>query len=220
MPFDLIIWDCDGCLVDSEVISCGVGAQILTDWGYPISTRENIDRFAGKGDSEVKKIIEEETGRPCDIARRPEKKQALLAAFEKDLKPTDGLMDILDGLQAPQCIASGSGFDHLACALRVTGLSQRFENKIFSSSQVPHGKPAPDVFLFAAAQMETTPEKCLVIEDSVFGIQAAKAAGMTVFAYLGGSHVNDAWRTRIEAEAPHVIFDDMRQLPSLIEAYA
>lgn len=219
MPFDLIIWDCDGCLIDSELIACGYGVQMMTAWGLPITLEEFLDRFTGCSSQQVSKFAEEQTGRPYREYEREDYLPKLKNAFSLSLKATAHVEETIRVLACKHCIASGSERARVEHSLIVTNLMPLFEGKIFTSSQVAHGKPAPDVFLFAAEHMKTPPVQSLVIEDSVNGIRAAKAAGMAVFAYLGGSHVNDKWRERVAAEKPDAMFDDMTQLPELIEGY-
>lgn len=216
--FELIIWDCDGCLVDSELIACSVPAAIATAYGFPITTQEYLDRFAGQ--TAGTGIAELARANGCDAlgeAYEKEVYQATLDGLTQGLKPIAGLADVLRRLTVPMCVASGSAVERNRHSLSLVGLLPFFDGHIYSSSQVAQGKPAPDIFLFAAAQMGADPARCLVIEDSVHGVRAAKAAGMTVFAYMGGSHVNAHWRERIAAEEPDIIFDDYAQLLPLMQ---
>lgn len=219
MSPDLLIWDCDGCLVDSEVLACAVAAQCLTAIGYPLTGQEYVNRFAGQTMAATLAALESETGKPfADRFSLESFRHQVLALFETSLKPTPHVTEILPLLALPMCIASGSSLKRNARALALTGLDVYFdEGTLFSAEQVAHSKPAPDVFLFAAEQMKAASEKCLVIEDSVTGITAAKAAGMTVLAYLGGAHVSAVWRESVKAAQPHAMFDDMRALPDLIK---
>lgn len=188
--------------------------------GCPITTEDYIERFAGKSAGNGVSDLADESGyEQLDAAFHEKVYHETLRGFTDHLKPIEGLDAVLSSLPVPMCIASGSSVERNRHALTIVGLLPFFDRRIFSSSQVAQGKPAPDVFLFAARQMGVEPARCLVIEDSVHGVQAAKAAGMTVFAFLGGSHVSAAWRTRIETEKPDLIFDDMAQLPRMIEGY-
>lgn len=221
MPFDLLIWDCDGCLVDSEVIACAVVAERLTSLGYPLTGPDYALRFAGKTTDYAVDEIERETGQSfADRFSYLECRAKILEAFETHLTPTAGVHEALSQLDLPMCIASGSGVERNTKALRLTNLLPFFEGRIFSSSQVPNGKPAPDVFLFAADQMKADPSRCLVIEDSVYGVQAAQAAGMKVFGYMGGGHVTEKWRESVLAACPDLLFDDMQVLPDLVASFA
>ncbi|HBM91153.1 MAG TPA: hydrolase [Rhodospirillaceae bacterium] len=220
MSFDLIIWDCDGCLVDSEVLACGVVAQQLTEIGYPITLESYIARFAGHTMDFVLPVISEETGKDfVSLFSYKKKDAACFDAFAESLQPTRGVKEALSLLKQPMCVASGSGIERNVMALKKCEILSFFEERIFSSWQVKNPKPAPDVFLYAAEQMNVSPDQCLVIEDSVVGITAAKAAGMTVFGYMGGSHVSPAWRERAEKAGPHLLFDDMQELPELVTRF-
>lgn len=219
MPFDLIIWDCDGCLVDSELLACGVAVEIWAELGYSVTAQQYVERHAGKSQVANIREIEEETGRSF-VDRFPygEKKRRREKAFEEKLQTAPHLTEALDKIDIPMCVASGSAPERLYHCLKVVHLFERFEGRIFSAVQVPNGKPAPDLFLFAAKQMRVAPEKCLVIEDAVSGVLAGKAAGMTVFGYMGGCHVTESWRARVKEAGADLLFDDMRELPGLVAA--
>jgi HAD superfamily hydrolase (TIGR01509 family) len=217
MSFELVIWDCDGCLIDSEPLSCDVMAVLFTRLGYPITAQKYAERFAGKSHASNIREIEEETGQPfAALFPYDEEKQNREKAFEENLKTIPYIDVALDRIALPQCIASGSAPDRLFHSLKVAKLYNRFEGRIFSAVQVKKGKPAPDIFLFAAEKMGVAPEKCLVIEDGTAGVQGAKAAGMTVFGYMGGSHITDEWRVRVLRAGADLLFDDMRQLSGLM----
>lgn len=214
MTCDLIIWDCDGCLIDSEMIACAVSAEALSRLGYKISTQDYITRFAGKGRMETLQIISDETGKdfaaifPVDEVNYQRKQR-----FEAELKPVTGIFEALDVLaHVPMCIASGSEPERLEHSLSLTGLYERFSPHVFSASMVAKGKPAPDLFLHAAEQMEANPQKCLVIEDSPLGVQGAKAAGMQVWGFTGASHGSPGLHKRLEEAGAHHVFGDMRAL--------
>lgn len=218
---DCLIWDCDGCLIDSEILACSVSADLLGSMGYNITPQDYIDRFAGKGIRHTLQLIEQETGRTFlkhfPFEQLHTKREKL---FKQSLKPIDGVKDILHDIDLPMCIASGSEFDRLNLTLSITNLKPKFTDRIFSAEQVQHGKPAPDLFLFAAAQMNISPTSCLVIEDSVSGIKAAKSAGMPVFGFIGASHATPQWKQKIQEIEPTLIFDNMRDLPKLIKDYS
>jgi len=216
MAFDLIIWDCDGCLIDSEMIACQVAAEMWTELGYPVTARQYVERFAGGNQAANIAIIEKETGLSfADVYPYEEKQRRREKAFEEGLKPLPYVREAVEALSVPQCVASGSMPERLYHALKVVGLYERFEGRIFSAEQVEHGKPAPDLFLFAAETMKVQPSRCLVIEDSPAGIMAGKAAGMTVYGYMGGSHVDEAWQERARQAGADLLFDDMRELKGL-----
>ena len=184
----LIIFDCDGVLIDSEVIACRLLAEALAREGYPISPQETTSRFAGISSRAILQQVERELGRPLSADFEAVSRQHLHTTFERELRAVAGIHAALDAIDIPVCVASGSAPDRLEVSLRVTGLSARFGQNVFSAVTVGRGKPAPDLFLFASRQMGTEPERCLVIEDSIPGVQAAVAAGMFVLGFCGASH--------------------------------
>jgi HAD superfamily hydrolase (TIGR01509 family) len=207
--FELVIFDCDGVLVDSERISTRIDVEVLAELGWPITQDEVIERFVGKTDAAMRQEVEEYLGRPLTeewdgFASR------YSDAFAAELAPVDGVVDALDQIDAPTCVASSGTPQSIELKLRLTGLWERFEGRIFSAADVEHGKPAPDLFLHAAAQMGVDPAACAVIEDSPFGVQAADAAGMRSFGYAGGIMSPERLRSA------DVVFDDMRELPGLL----
>lgn len=214
--FDLIIFDCDGVLVDSEVISCRIHADVLTRYGYPISAEEVHQRFLGRTAHDATVEIERELGRPLGETYDLERRTTLLAALADTVEAIPHLHDALDAIDARMCVASSAVHEKIFTTLSRTGLYERFAPNIFSGSQVSHGKPAPDLFLFAARQMTALPRQCLVIEDSVPGVTGALAAGMTVLGFHGGSHCRPGDAEALRAAGAAVTFDDMRQLPGLI----
>jgi HAD superfamily hydrolase (TIGR01509 family) len=214
--FDLVIFDCDGVLVDSEVISCRTHAQMLTRHGYPISTEQVHDRFLGRSSREARLEIERELGRSLpddlDIHLRAE----LNRSFTESLQAIPGIAPALDGLAQAVCVASSGSPERIRTSLTLVGLYDRFAPNVFSALQVENGKPAPDLFLFAAAQMKVPAERCLVVEDSVPGVRAARAAGMAVLGFHGGSHCRPATAAALREAGAATTFGDMRQLPDLI----
>jgi HAD superfamily hydrolase (TIGR01509 family) len=207
--FELVIFDCDGVLVDSERIATRIDVEVLTELGWPITQEEVIERFVGKTDAAMRQEVEEYLGRALTeewdgFASR------YSDAFAAELEPVDGVVDALDRIDAATCVASSGTPESIELKLRLTGLWERFEGRIFSAADVEHGKPAPDLFLHAAARMGVDPPACAVIEDSPFGVQAARAAGMRSFGYAGG--FMSAERLRLA----DVVFDDMRELPGLL----
>ncbi len=214
--FDLIIFDCDGVLVDSEVISCRVHADVLTRHGYPISAEQVRQRFLGRTTHDATVEIERQLGRPLGETYDLERQTALLAALADKVEAIPHVHDALDAIDARICVASSSAHDKIFTTLSRTRLYQRFAPNIFSGTQVSHGKPAPDLFLFAAGQMAALPGRSVVIEDSIPGVTGALAAGMTVLGFHGGSHCRPGDGEALRAAGAAVTFDDMRQLPGLI----
>jgi len=214
--FDLVIFDCDGVLVDSEVISCRVHADVLTRHGYPITAEQVRARFLGRTAQDAVAEVERELGRQLAETYDLERRTTLLAALADAVEAIPHLADALDAIDTPMCVASSAAHEKIFTTLSRTGLYQRFAPHIFSGSQGSNGKPAPDLFLFAAKQMAALPRRCVVIEDSVPGVTGALAAGMTVLGFHGGSHCRPGDDNAFRATGVAVTFDDMRQLPDLI----
>ena len=196
-------------LVDSERIATRIDVEVLGELGWPTTQDEVIERFVGKTDAAMQREVEEYLGRSVSddwerFARRYHD------AFAAELQPVDGIFEALDAIEHPTCVASSGRPESIEAKLRLTGLWERFDGRISSAADVEHGKPAPDLFLHAARTMGVAPARCAVVEDSPFGVQAARAAGMRSFAYVGG--VVPAERLR-DAD---VVFDDMRRLPLLL----
>ncbi|WP_063685824.1 HAD family hydrolase [Bradyrhizobium stylosanthis] len=216
MPIDLIIFDCDGVLVDSEVISCRAHANALTRHGYPITSEQVSRRFLGRSTKQANLEIETELGRTLPEAYHGDLQDELFRSFEADLEAIRGIHDVLDVVTQAVCVASSGSHQRMQVSLGSTGLHERLAPNIFSSSQVKNGKPAPDLFLFAANQMGVPPERCVVIEDSLAGIAGARAAGMTVFGFCGGSHCGDGHAETLRQAGANLTFADMHQLPELV----
>ncbi len=213
--FDLIIFDCDGVLVDSERIAARLDSQILTELGWPISEAEVIERFMGKSHQYFVSQVEAQLGLRLPADWEVPFQQRFHDAWTSELKTVPGLVEALDVImQRPglaTCVASSGGHDKMRVTLGATGLYPRFAGRIFSATEVEHGKPAPDLFLYAAARMGIEPRRCAVVEDSRFGVEAGRAAKMHVFAYAGGLLPRSA------LEGPGTtVFDDMAQLPRLL----
>ncbi|WP_265937399.1 HAD-IA family hydrolase [Siculibacillus lacustris] len=183
-----MIFDCDGVLVDSEVLSLDCLGAHLARIGWTIDAAEIAERFLGRSFATVAEDYRDATGRalPDDFAATFH--AALRERFEAALLPIADIDAVLAGLAVPFCLASSSAPERIRLSLRLTGLDRRFEGRIFDASMVRRGKPFPDLFLHAAKAMATPPARCLVIEDSPSGIAAAKAAGMTAWGFVGGSH--------------------------------
>ncbi|MCX4800859.1 HAD family hydrolase [Streptomyces sp. NBC_01214] len=211
-PIELVIFDCDGVLVDSERIAVRVDALVLAELGWNLTEAEIVDRFMGRSSQSMTEEIEAHLGHSLPADWEEEFRPLYRDALAAELTPVPGIVDALDALTGlPTCVASSGSHDKMRFTLGITGLHQRFEGRIFSATEVEHGKPAPDLFLHAAQQMGVAPEACAVVEDSQYGLQAARAAGMRAFAYAGG--MTPAHRL----EGPDtVIFDDMGKLPDLL----
>jgi HAD superfamily hydrolase (TIGR01509 family) len=210
---DLIIFDCDGVLVDSERLSIRIDAVYLDRLGWPMPTEEIVERWVGRSDADMRAEIEEHIGGPIPPEIDEEFDRVYRETFERELAAVDGIREALDVITTPRCVASSGKHDNIRRNLALTGLTAYFGERIFSATDVEHGKPAPDLFLFAAASLGAEPSRCAVVEDSVDGVEAALAAGMLPFAYAGG--VTPADRL---ARPGAVVFRDMRELPGLLEA--
>ena len=189
---DLVIFDCDGVLIDSEAISARMLVAELAGRGVAIDLDYVRRHFLGRSYPVVLKQIRRDFG--LDLPRDFEAgyRARLLAAFERELTVMPGVEAVLDALGPPAWLATSSSAARLARSLEIAGLAARFEGRVTTASEVAHGKPAPDLFLHAAAQAGAVPPRCLVIEDSLMGIAAARAAGMAVWHFTGGSHQRDA----------------------------
>ena len=187
-PFDLVIFDCDGVLVDSEIISASTLADNLTRIGFPVDLDYVNEHYLGRSFDVIRADYLRRTGRPLPQEFADAWYADLFAAFRLDLKPIAGVADVLRRLTIPKCVASSSAPARLALSLEVTGLASLCGADVFDASMVSRGKPAPDLFLYCARRMGAVPGRTLVVEDSVTGIAAAVAAGMTAWGFVGGSH--------------------------------
>lgn len=211
-PIDLVIFDCDGVLVDSERLAVRVEAELLTSLGWDLSEADILERFVGRSDAYIQGQIELNLGRAVpewdDMYR-----SSLREAFLSELEAVDGIVAALDELTIPTCVASSGTHEKLRMTLGLTGLFERFEGRIYSTTEVANGKPAPDLFLHAAARHNVAPANCLVVEDSRSGVEAARSAGMRSLGYAGGL-TPSSW-----LEGPStVVFDDMSNLVKLIDS--
>lgn len=208
----LLIFDCDGVLVDSEALACRVDAQVLTALGVPYTADEIARQFVGVSLKDQIARIEADRGckLPEDFGERLNR--TLFGRFETELKPISGIRDAILALPYPRCVASSSLPDRIALSLRITGLADLFDH-IFSAAEVPHGKPAPDLFLHAAKRMGAEPVDCLVIEDSVAGVRAARAAGMRVIGFTGGGHCGPEHGERLREAGADIVIARMTDLP-------
>lgn len=207
---DLVIFDCDGVLVDSEKLSIEVDRRVLADLGWSLSHDEILHRFVGRSSAHFRAEVEAHRGRPLPDDWEAPYQPWYLDAFARELTAVDGVEAALDEITTATCVASGGAHAKIRRTLGQTGLLPRFDGRIFSADDVANGKPAPDLFLHAAERLGVSPERCVVVEDSRFGVQAARAAGMRVLGYAGGLTPAD-WLEREGA----IVFTDMRDLPEL-----
>ena len=181
---ELVIFDCDGVLVDSERLAVRTEATILSKLGWELSESEIVERFVGRSAQYMHGEIERALGREVDWENEFESRYRQV--FERELVAVDGVAEVLDQIKVAKCVASSGTHEKIRFSLGLTDLLDRFGDRIFSVDDVAHGKPAPDVFLYAAEQMGFEPDECAVVEDSVSGVVAGLAAGMQVYAFAGG----------------------------------
>ena len=213
MNFDLIIFDCDGVLVDSEPIANRILAESLQETGFPVSYATCVRDYVGLSLGSCFALIEEQFGKPVPDGFENKLQRRTFAAFENELRAIEGIdaaVDAIRGAGARVCVASSGDHEKMQVTLGITGLWELFAPDIFSATEVARGKPHPDLFLHAAERMGVMPQACAVIEDSPYGIRAAKAAGMTAFGYVGGELAK-----ALSAEGA-VEFDHMERLPQLL----
>jgi HAD superfamily hydrolase (TIGR01509 family) len=209
--FDLIIFDCDGVLVDSEPITNRVFRDMLRELGAAVTLDDMHQRFLGYSMAHCLGVAREVLGRdvPADFEDRY--RERTTAALVAEVQPVPGIEAVLDALALPSCVASSGDHRKMRTTLGLTGLLPRFEGRLFSVTQVARGKPAPDVFLFAAEQMGAAPERTAVVEDTPVGVTAGRAAAMTVFGYAGRTPAH-----RLSEAGASAVFSRMSELPGLL----
>lgn len=215
----LVIFDCDGVLIDSEIIAARAQSRALAEHGIAITPQEAARRFAGIPDADMWQTLQDENARalPADFPRQYADR--LQDTFRQELRALPGVRETLAALRQrgmAYCVASSSTPPKLEAALKLVGLWEEFAPNVFSTAQVAHGKPAPDVFLFAARQMRTAILECVVVEDSVPGVRAACAARMRAVGYIGASHNGPDQRKRLLDEGAFEVIDDLRRLSEII----
>jgi HAD superfamily hydrolase (TIGR01509 family) len=209
----LVIFDCDGVLVDSEPIAMRILLETLREEGLRLDTDTGYDRLLGRSLGDTRRLLARDFDLTLDDTVFARMRQRLHTAFRAELRAAPGVPEAIGHIGTPFCVASSSQPERIRLSLEVTGLLPDFEGRIFSASMVARGKPAPDLFMHAAREMGFAPAECLVVEDSPAGIRAAMSGGMQVVAFLGGSHARrPGYRDRIVALQPHRIIEDMRDL--------
>jgi HAD superfamily hydrolase (TIGR01509 family) len=213
-----LIFDCDGVLVDSELIAHRTLHEMLIALGLDMTMEEALRTFAGRSLKDTVVLIEQRLGHAMPAAIGDQYRELLFARFRAELKPVAGVKEALDALPYPRCAASSSSPDRLSLALEVTGLAPLLGQHVYSATQVARGKPAPDLFLFAAKQMGAEPKHCIVIEDSPLGIEAGLSAGMRTIGFAGASHATDELAKRLTAAGAYKVIRAMCDLPPCVEA--
>ncbi|MEV7424694.1 MULTISPECIES: HAD family hydrolase [unclassified Streptomyces] len=213
MRYELVIFDNDGVLVDSEPISNTILAAYLTELGHPTSYEDCLRDYMGAAVHRVHDLVRERTGRALPADFDDVLHARVFAAFERELRPVEGAVAVVEKLAAdgvPYCVASSGSHERIRVGHRKTGLDRLFEDRvIFSAQDVGRGKPAPDLFLHAAERMGVAPERCVVVEDSPHGVAAARAAGMDVYAFTAMTPVE-----KLSDATGH--FAGMAELPGLL----
>jgi HAD superfamily hydrolase (TIGR01509 family) len=210
-PVDLVILDCDGVLVDTEPLAIRVVSGILREEGWNVSEEELIERYVGRSTAFMIADLPERLGRPLGFDWASRHDPPFRAAVLAELQPVPGVIEALDLIDVPTCVASSGSHERMRLTLGTTGLYDRFKGRIFSGDEVERGKPAPDLFLHAAVAMGAKPGRCIVVEDARPGVEAARAAGMRSLGYIGGL----AKREWLEGPGT-TVFEDMAELPGLI----
>lgn len=207
----LVIFDCDGVLVDSEPVANRTLGEMLRELGLDLTQEQIFQNFVGYSMPHVMREIEGMLGRPPPENFLRDLQARTFAAFRTELQAMPGIEDALDRLGVPFCVASSGDHEKMRTTLGITGLWPRFAGRIFSITQVARGKPAPDVYLFAARQLGAEPSACVVVEDTPPGVQAGVAAGMTVFGFCAHTP-----KDKLEAAGAQRTFDDLRVLPQML----
>lgn len=213
--YQLVIFDCDGVLVDSERITNTVFAEMLNELGLAVTLADMFEQFVGLSMAQCLERVAQMLGRPAPSDFEAAYRVRTRVALQHRLLPVAGIEAALDAISLPYCVASSGDHDKMRTTLGITGLWARFEGKLFSVTEVANPKPAPDVFLHAAQRFSVAPARCVVIEDTPTGVAAGVAAGMTVFGYAALTPPH-----RLRAAGAHHLFDDMRALPGLLAAGA
>ena len=213
----LLIFDCDGVLVDSEHLACAALADVMTTLGHAMTVDEAMRAFAGRSLKDVLARAERLLSRPIPKDLGEQAAVQLMARFRRELQAVAGVKEAIAALPYRRCVASSSEPGRLTLSLDVTGLSALFGNNVFSAVEVANGKPAPDLFLLAARRLGEDPSSCIVIEDSVLGVEAAGAAGMAAIGFAGASHANQGLAERLAAAGAEWVIHSMANLPAAVE---
>jgi len=220
--FDLTLFDCDGVLVDSEIIAAKVESKLLTEAGYPISVEEMGERFAGMTWKNILLSIEKEVDIPLSASLIDKSEQLLDQRLAREVKAIEGVQYALSRIAGPRCICSNSSSQRLDMMLTKVGLKELFAPHIYSAKDLgaDRVKPKPDIFLHGAAQFGVSPAKCIVVEDSVHGVHAAREAGMRVVGFTGASHTYPSHADKLTDAGAETVIARMQDLPGVIAAMA
>ena len=219
---DLIIFDCDGVLVDSEIVAARVEARLLSAAGFEITPEEIAERYAGLNFQDILLRIESETGTPFQASLIDKAEKMVDERLDREVKAVDGALAAIDAVGVRTCICSNSSSDRLARMLARTGIASRFSGTVFSARDTgtKRPKPAPDVFLHAAEAMDASPARTIVVEDSVHGIAGARAAGMRVVGFTGASHSYPGHADVLTEAGAETVIHRLADLKPVLEALA
>lgn len=215
----LVIFDCDGVLLETELLANQTEVNALKELGYNISLEDYLNLALGLHNNQVTILLKEKLGVILSEQYWNEVTLKQQQLFEEQLVSVEGIEEVLQIIANKKCIASSSSMNRLRHTLGITNILPYFENRIFSTDLVPRGKPFPDIYIYSAEQMNVPPNECVVIEDSLAGIEGALAAGMTVFAFGGGKHITSHMREKLIASGAQLFFDKMHELPSLLNQH-
>ena len=212
----MVIFDCNGVLVDSEPLATAIVSQEFMKAGFALTPDVVARYFTGRRPSDMFADVETAAGRklPADFALTVA--AATLRRFRTELRATKHAAHALSWLRGPKCVASSASIDRIRLSLECTDLLRYFDPYLFSASDVRNGKPAPDLFLHAAAKTRVHPSKCLVVEDSAVGVAAGVAAGMTVIGFVGGSHAGPQLASQLRSAGARAVISDLRALKSTV----
>lgn len=217
-PPDLVIFDCDGVLVDSEVISNRIFMESFAELGIAFTLEEMMAFGIGKNAVTLAAAIEQEFGVKLPAGFIEGQRARIMEAFTTELRPIDGVPELLATLKLKRCVASNSHIRRVRHALKTTGLMPHLEPHIYTPALVARGKPAPDLFLYAAEQHDVRPERCLVIEDSLSGVVAALTAGMPIIGFVGGSHCRPGHADTMREAGCVEVFSRMADVANILRA--
>jgi HAD superfamily hydrolase (TIGR01509 family) len=212
----VVIFDCNGVLVDSEPLATAIMSQEFTRAGFPLTPDMIAHYFTGRRPADMFADVEFATGRRLPAGFAASVAESILCRFRRELRPTHHAAYALSWLRGPKCVASSSPIERIRVSLECTGLIRFFEPNLFSASDVLNGKPAPDLLLHAARKMDIEPGACIVVEDSPVGVTAGVAAGMTVIGFAGASHATSDTANQLRAAGAHDVITDLRALKSTI----
>lgn len=212
----MVIFDCNGVLVDSEPLATAIVSQEFMRAGFNLTPDVVARYFTGRHQADMFADVEMAAGRKLPAGFAETVASATLRRFRAELRATKHMAQALSWLRGPKCVASSSSFDRIRVSLESTDLIRYFEPYLFSASEVKNGKPAPDLFLHAAAKMHVEPRHCIVVEDSAVGVAAGVAAGMTAIGFIGGSHAGARLAEQLRAAGARAVISDMRALKGTI----